>query len=113
MDDYPDMVVSPQGYSPEWSDGSDPLRAENGRLWIYRSYDVEHVTMTITHPAISWEEEETLRNFYETHKNQDVRYTDPRSGQVYAVQMVRPPRIARMHGGMLADIQVTLMGVKE
>lgn len=113
MTEYPEMDVAAQGYAPEWSDGTEVMRAESGRAWLYREYDEEQVELTITHPALTSDQERSLRDFYRDHKSEHVRFNDPRSGDVYLVQMAGPPRIARMQGGMLADVQMTLLGVRE
>lgn len=113
MEDYPDFGIYVDGYSPERSDGAEVMRAENGKTWIYRAYDEEQLTFTIIHPALKWEQEELLRNFYAAHKNEHVRFYDPRSKQHYVVLMAGPPRLSGMRSGIHADIEMTLMGVAE
>lgn len=113
MQDYPSFPISTEGYSPEWSDGTEAMRAESGRDWLYRSYDVEHVTLTITHPALDRDQEAALRAFYRDHKSEHVRFFDPRTEEYYIVQMQGPPRLSGMRSGLLADLEMTLLGVRE
>jgi len=111
MEDYPDFGVFVEGYDPARSDGAEALRAEDGTVWVYRAYDQEQLTFTITHPAMLWEDEETLRQFYADNKNDVVRFYDPRSKQHYAVLMLGPPRLVGMRSGIHADIEMVLAGV--
>lgn len=113
MQDYPDFYVSEEGYSPDWSDGSEVLTAENGQPWVYRSYDKEQVTLTITHELLTKDAEHTLREFYDNYKSEKVRFFDPRTLQHYIVLMAGPPKLSAMRGGLHANIQMTLIGERE
>ena len=113
MEDYPDLCIGVDGYDPERSDGAEVMRAENGKVWIYRAYDQEQLTFTIVHPALTWDEEQALRAFYADNKNDYVRFYDPRSGRHYAVLMQGPPRLSGMRSSTRADIEMTLLGVAE
>lgn len=113
MQDYPDFEVSIEGYDPARSDGSEVMRAENGKVWVYRAYDQEQLTFTVVHPALLWEEEQEIRNFYAAYKGEQVRFYDPRSRQHFIVLMLGPPRLSRMRSGTRADIEMTFSGVAE
>lgn len=113
MQDYPNFYVSTEGYDPVRSDGSELIRAENGEAWIYRAYDTEQITFTIVHQALTREEENQLRDFYAAYRHEHVRYYDPRYDAYFIVLMAGPPRLLGMRGGMLADVQMTLVGVAE
>lgn len=113
MQDYPDFYVSEEGYSPDWSDGSEVLTAENGQTWIYRAFDQGRVTLMITHPALLLDKEQELRAFYADYKSEKVRFYDPRTQEYYIVLMAGPPVLARMRSGLHADIQMTLIGERE
>lgn len=110
MIDYPDLRISTEGYEPEWEDGTQVLRAASGTPWLYRMHDKERITLTITHPALSNEDEQMLRQFYRDHRDEVVQFHDPRTQQVYDVRMAHPPRLTSMAGGKLANIQMTLVG---
>lgn len=113
MADYPDLPISADGYSPDWSDGTEVMRSESGRPWLYRQYDQERVTLTITHPALDKDQEAMLRVFYRDHKNEELRFRDPRTEEWYRVYMQGPPRLSGMRSGLLADLEMTLLGVRE
>jgi len=113
MQDYPNFGVSIEGYDPLRTDGSELMRAENGEAWIYRAYDTEQITFTITHPALTKDEENLLRDFYAAHRHEHVRYYDPRYDAYFIVLMAGPPRLVGMRSGMRADVQMTLVGVAE
>lgn len=111
MQDYPALGISTNGYQSDWSDGTEVVRAENGEVWLYRAYDDEQITLTIRHPNLSAVEENNLRNFYRTYKNERVRFLDPRSGEYYICMMPSPPKLASMVSPMSADIEMTLLMV--
>lgn len=111
MQDYPALGISTNGYQSDWSDGTEVVRAENGEVWLYRAYDDEQITLTIRHPNLSSVEENDLRNFYRTYKNERVRFLDPRSGEYYICMMPSPPKLASMVSPMRADIEMTLLMV--
>lgn len=105
--------ISVDGYTPEWSDGTEVVRAENGRVWLYRHYDREQVTLTIRHPALNRFQELELREFYRDYKHEHIRFYDPRTHEHYIVLMQGPPRLTGMRSGLLADIEMVLLGERE
>lgn len=113
MANYPDLPISADGYFPEWSDGTEVARAENGRPWLYRPYDQEQLTLTITHPALDKDQEAMLREFYRDHKSDELRFRDPRTEEWYMVYMQGPPRVVGIRGARYADIEMVLLGVRE
>lgn len=113
MHDYPLIDVSIDGYTPEWSDGAEVVRAESGEVWLYRHYAQEQLTLTIVHPALLAAQEATLRQFYRDHKHEYVRFHDLRTQEIYICTMPHPPRLVRMRSGKHADIEMTLLGVRE
>lgn len=111
MENYPDFGVGVDGYNPERADGTEVIRGENGKPWIYRSWDKTRRTFTIIHPALTSSQEQVLNDFYESNKSAEVLFYDPRSAQNYIVLMQGPPRIAGMRSGFHADIEMTLLEV--
>lgn len=110
MEVYPDFCISIDGYDPAFDDGTEVIMAESGRPWIYRQFDRETVTFTITHPAMTAEDELTLKQFYALNRDDDVLYNDPRYGKAYVVRMIHPPRLQAMRSGFKADVEMTLVG---
>lgn len=113
MQDYPTIGIAYDGYAPEWEDGTEVVRALNGEVWLYRHWDKERVTLTITHPALLADQEATLRQFYRDHKHEKVRFHDPRTQETYVCTMPAPPRLVRMRSGFHADIEMVLLGERE
>lgn len=113
MQDYPLLGIAVDGYQPEWSDGTEVVRAENGEVWLYRRYDQEQGTMNIRHPSLLPEEEAQLRSFYRDYKNERVRFFDPRTQEYYICMMPSPPKLANMSTPKRANIDMTLLVVRE
>ena len=113
MQDYPLFGIDVNGYQPDWSDGTEVVIAENGEPWLYRRYDKEHCTMTIRHPSLSADEESQLRQFYRDYKHERVRFFDPRTAEYYLCMMPSPPKLASMSSPMKANIEMTLLMVRE
>lgn len=107
---YPEIPVSVEGYAPVVEDGSEVMRSDSGKVWVYRNYAKDVVTFELTHPLLSLEEEDDLVAFYTTNKGSQVIFKDPRSGDLFKVIMHGPPSISKMRGGMLADVKMTLSG---
>lgn len=111
MQDYPSLKVETSGYQPDWSDGTEVVRAENGEAWLYRKYDDDQITLTIRHPNLTWVEESDLRQFYNSYKHERVRFLDPRSKEYFICMMPSPPKNVGMSSPMLANIEITLLMV--
>jgi len=111
MEDYPNFGVGVSGYSPDRSNGSQVIRGENGQPFLFILWDRTRSTFTITHPALTIEQEEVITNFYEANKSDPVRFYDPRTRKHYNVLMQGPPRISGMRSGFHADIEMTLLEI--
>lgn len=113
MQDYPLLGIDANGYQPDWSDGTEVVRSENGEAWLYRRYDKEQGTLTIKHPSLKASQEAELRSFYRDYKHERVRFFDPRTREYYVCMMPSPPKLASMSGSMLANIEMTLLVVRQ
>lgn len=111
--DYPRTCVLSDNYGEESISGTVLERAEDGTPWVLNLFPTEQRTFTVTHPAMTADEQKLLEEFYWGARGDYVRFLHPRYQTIWRVLMVGPPRLSRMVSPMLADIQMTLTGERE
>lgn len=113
MTEYPDFCIAVDGFNFVPDDGTDEIETEDGTVWMYRQFEHMQYNITVVHPALDAQSELELRQFYDDHKHEKVRFFNPRDSKYYEVKMKSPPRITGMRGGLLADIRMEFRGTEE
>lgn len=79
-------------------DGSSVTEADDGSTRIQRLYGADQYRISFELFGLSLDDRAALMAFYDTNRATQVEWTDPFTGLVYDVLMLRPPRVERVYG---------------
>lgn len=101
--------VLQDGYDVEMDDGSQVDRADSGKLWVRRLYNLDHYVITFRVGFLSGQDVENIRNFYRSYRNEPIEWQDPYTGVMYDVIMTSPPQHVHTDG-LLGIVEVYMEG---